>query len=441
MMKIKFNFFKKLMVYSVFIAFISVAIVQILNLISLDYFYIYRKKLELPLIAKKIEQLTKNENELNSYIDDIKSDGIQINYGNMNMGYKGKNIGKRNNFLNQNNLSLNTVSLIKTKMGGRHLVYYKFINNQPLILTLPLVTLQNYQYEAILIQIISMFIAIFISLILGRYFSKKLTKNLEKLNVAAHKIADLKFVEKLDINTKDEIGELASSIEKMSLELNKAMSSLKSFVGNASHELKTPVATINMISQNLRDNKNLNQNDRKKLYDSLVTESNEMNELIQKLLILSKITYSKNHLNYEEFNLKGIIQKTLYKYELIELEKNIDVEISGDPKLSIKTDYNFFKIVMENLIQNALKYSLENETINIEYNNNSIILKNKTYFNLNGNISELFFPFKRGDSFIKKEIDGSGLGLYIVKNILELLNLKYEINIRDNYFYFMIYLN
>lgn len=439
MMKIKFNFFKKLMIYSIFLAFISVAIVQILNLISLDYFYIYRKKLELPLIAKKIEEFANNESELNNYIEAISSDGIQINYGNMNINHRGKNTGKRNNFLLQNTLNLNEASLIKTKMGGRHLVYYTVINNTPLILTLPLVALENYKYEAFLIQGISMFIAIFISLLLGGYFSKKLTKNLEKLNIAAHKIADLEFVEKLDIESGDEIEELANSIEKMSSELNQSMSSLKSFVGNASHELKTPVSTINMISQNLRENRDLTQSERKKLYNLLIKESEEMSELIQNLLILSKITYSKNLLHYEDFNLKGLIQKVLYKYELLELEKNIDVNVKGDEHLIIKTDYKFFKIVVENLIQNALKYSLENESVHIEFNQKTLILKNKTFTNLNEETLNLFSPFKRGESSVGKYIEGSGLGLYIVKNILELLNLKYEIKIVEDNFYFIIY--
>lgn len=439
MMKIKFNFFKKLMIYSIFLAFISVAIVQILNLISLDHFYIYRKKLELPLIAKKIEEFANNESELNSYIEAISSDGIQVNYGNMNINHRGKNTGKRNNFLLQNTLNLNEASLIKTKMGGRHLVYYTVINNTPLILTLPLVALENYKYEAFLIQGISMFIAIFISLLLGGYFSKKLTKNLEKLNIAAHKIADLEFVEKLDIESGDEIEELANSIEKMSSELNQSMSSLKSFVGNASHELKTPVSTINMISQNLRENRDLTQSERKKLYNLLIKESEEMNELIQNLLILSKITYSKNLLHYEDFNLKGLIQKVLYKYELLELEKNIDVNVKGDEHLIIKTDYKFFKIVVENLIQNALKYSLENESVHIEFNQKTLILKNKTFTNLNEEALNLFSPFKRGESSVGKDIEGSGLGLYIVKNILELLNLKYKIKIVEDNFYFIIY--
>lgn len=439
MMKIKFNFFKKLMIYSIFLAFISVAIVQILNLISLDHFYIYRKKLELPLIAKKIEEFANNESELNSYIEAISSDGIQVNYGNMNINHRGKNTGKRNNFLLQNTLNLNEASLIKTKMGGRHLVYYTVINNTPLILTLPLVALENYKYEAFLIQGISMFIAIFISLLLGGYFSKKLTKNLEKLNIAAHKIADLEFVEKLDIESGDEIEELANSIEKMSSELNQSMSSLKSFVGNASHELKTPVSTINMISQNLRENRDLTQSERKKLYNLLIKESEEMSELIQNLLILSKITYSKNLLHYEDFNLKGLIQKVLYKYELLELEKNIDVNVKGDEHLIIKNDYKFFKIVVENLIQNALKYSLENESIHIEFNQKTLILKNKTFTNLNEETLNLFSPFKRGESSVGKDIEGSGLGLYIVKNILELLNLKYEIKIVEDNFYFIIY--
>ncbi len=429
------------MVYSLSISFISIAIVQMLNLISLDQFYIYRKKQELPIIAEKIKTLSNNPDELNRYIEELTSEtGVQVNYSAISTTHKGKNSGnKKNNFLKQTHPTLNEVSLVKTKSGGRYLVYYTLIDKNPLIVNLPLISLENYKYEAFIIQGISIFIALIISFFLGGFFSKKLTKNLEELSDAAHKIADLEFVENLNITSHDEIQELANSIEKMSLKLNESISNLKNFIGNASHELKTPISVINMVSQNLKSNDSLSDKEKSKLYNTLIKETNEMNDLIEKLLLLSKITYSKSSLTFEKINLNNLIKNILYKYELLEIEKNIDMNIKIPKDTIIITDSKFFKIILENLIQNALKYSSDDEEIFIEFKNNQLSIINKINSNIKEDSKLLLEPFKRGSNSLGKEIDGSGLGLSIIKNILDLLNLKFNLEVTENNFIFKIY--
>lgn len=443
----KFNFFKKLIIYSMAISFTCIAIVQILNLTFLDYFYIYRNKQKIPAIANEIINLKDNPNALAEYIEkESEESGIQISYGtNFSHGQqKGKmyfmGIQPRRNVLYETYHNEDTVELKKTVSGGRFLVYYKKVEDIPLLITLPLVTLENYKYEAIIIEFISIFITLIFSFLLGGFFSKKLTANIEKLNSAAKKMAHLEFVEKLDINSHDEIGELASSVEKMSISLKNSMDNLKNFVSNASHELKTPISIINMTSQNLRDEKSLTYEERIQLYNILIKESEEMGELIQNLMILSKISYSKNNLKIQHFNLKNLVKQSLYKYELLELEKGLDILVHIKSDFEVNTDYNFFKIVIDNLIQNAIKYSPLYGKIDIELINNIFSIKNTISSTIQENSETLFLEFKRGSNSLGTDIEGFGLGLSIVKNILNLLSFRYCITTTKELFEFKIYI-
>ncbi|MGL4567166.1 MAG: HAMP domain-containing protein, partial [Fusobacteriaceae bacterium] len=232
MKKIKVNFFQKLLIYSVTLTFLGIAMVQLLNLTFLDRFYINRKKMEIPVLAQQIENFKGDAENLNQYIEDISEEtGAQITLGNKNpYGQKGRNfstnMGNRKNSIYEPSIAEEVVELKKTKSGGKYLSYTKNIKGIPLHIIFPLISMESYRYEATLIEIISMGIALILSFILGGFFSKRLTRNIEKLNDAAKKMAHLEFVEKLEINTEDEIGELAQSIEEMSQNLRDSMESL-----------------------------------------------------------------------------------------------------------------------------------------------------------------------------------------------------------------------
>lgn len=448
MKRIGAKFFHKLMIYSISIAFVGITVVQFLNFTLLDKFYISRKKIEIPLVAKEIKKLRNNPEELTNYIEsEMYETGMIIRFGNIvpqelkNFSVKNisddKNIGKNRPPKYELAKKNRVVELRKSSTGTRYLIYRENIEGTPLYITLPLISLENYRYEAKVIELISIIIALGASFLLGSYFSRKLTRNIEKLNDAAKKIAQLNFVEKIDIQSRDEIGELAQSVEEMAGNLKNSIESLKSFVSNASHELKTPISVINMTSQNLKKGVLKERSDLEKAYNTLVRETGEMTSLIENLMILSKMSYSKNILEEQIFSLKDLVKESLNKYELLEIEKDLEINLNLPENLKIKTDYSSFKIVMDNLVQNALKYSVYGEEIDIFYREGEFFIKNRFEKNIEEEKNRLLEPFSRGSNS-SSEVEGSGLGLSIVKRILELLKIDYALAIEKNIFVFKL---
>ena len=268
------------------------------------------------------------------------------------------------------------------------------------------------------------------------FFSQKITKDLEKLNLAAKKISILDFSEKISINRNDEIGELSNSINTMSGNLESSIENLKSFASNASHELKTPITVINSHAQALVSGI-IKGDSLPKYYRNILKESIEMNDLVTNLLTISKLSSPGIKLKQTEVSSLNLIKKSIDKYETLELEKDInwifpkdDFIIFGEEKL--------LKTAFDNIIQNSLKYSKENGTISISIDKNKLIIENTMDCTLSKDKELLWEPFSRGENATDKNIDGNGLGLSIVKMILKLNGLIPEIEIKNNKFIFII---
>lgn len=171
-------------------------------------------------------------------------------------------------------------------------------------------------------------------------------------------------------------------------------------------------------------------------YKTILRESYYTKELISKLLILSKLDVLKNIKN-EEIDLRELTLRIVERYDYIELSKNLIVNLDID-KIKVYTDKEFLQIALENIIQNSLKYSEDDKEVNIELKNNILKVTNKMLPNKNMDLEKIFIPFNRGENFSR--IDGNGLGLTLVKKIFLLLNIKYEVYIKNETFNFIVYL-
>ncbi|MGL5578640.1 MAG: sensor histidine kinase, partial [Fusobacteriaceae bacterium] len=201
-----------------------------------------------------------------------------------------------------------------------------------------------------------------------------------------------------------------------------------------------PISVVNMICQNLRNEDMFTKKERLEAYEKLIKETEGMGELIQNLMTLSKVSYSKNNLNPININLKKIVMASVYKYEMLEIDKGLDVQVDIDRDVYLLTDYSFFKVVLDNLIQNAMKYAPLESALHIFIEENRLVIENELEKNLQEKKENLFEPFKRGSNVSGTDIEGSGLGLSIVKSILELLNFSYSLEIDGKIFKFIIFL-
>lgn len=271
--------------------------------------------------------------------------------------------------------------------------------------------------------------------------SNRIIRPMEKLKLLSKDISELNFRTE-DIKTNDEIEELAYSINIMSVklekahnELNKRNENLKSFISDASHEMKTPIALIKAYAIGMKDGL-----DDGTYTDTIIEQAENMTNTINALLYWAK--YEKRERNLCKVDLKERLYKSLKNYELLIDRSGISVKCSIDDKeLIINSDEDSIDMVFNNLISNAIKYTSNNEIeINLFEENERIILsiKNGINYDMEDDIENIWKPFYVLEKSRSKELSGTGLGLTIVRAILEENNFRYRVEICDGMIEFYI---
>lgn len=435
--KIRVNFFTKIFGFSLFIVLITILINYTFNAIFLEKFYIYRKKeLMLKVIQNaKIIYETQSENSFENYIYDVKeSMGIEVDIKNKKKNHMmGNHMMRRSDSIE--NIPYNKFVDKELLGNDAKILYYgeELSKDSGIFVSTSLSIIQAHSHESNIFNIMTALVALIVSLGSGLIFSKRITKDIGYLNEKADKISRLDFPKNIEINRNDEIGDLSRSLEKMSKELSTSVSNLKSFVSNASHELRTPIAVICTHATALLEHKEIEEKEKRKYYEIILKVGNEMKELIENLLTLSKLDSTVFKLKKENINLRKIIEEALERYDIIELERDINVEISlvteniiGDPRI--------LKLVLNNLIQNALKYSIIGGSVKISQTLNCLVIENTFQGELGNEIEKLLQPFSRGRNAEDFKFDGMGLGLSIISKALNLASIKYEIGVDQNRF-------
>lgn len=436
-MKIKISLFKKIFLFSIFLIIFTVLVSYILSTFVADSFYVARKKNEIVKIKDNIEKYIENPEILEEYIENIKDkEGINIYI---------ENIEDRDERENREFHHRKTRNRYKKIENGFHvlslqnniilLVYKENILKNDVIITTSLSVMSSHRHEVYFLNLMTFVLVLGISIIISRVFSKKITDNIGALNKTAKKIAELDFSEKLELNTSDELKDLNKSINLMAESIKTSIESLNNFVSNASHELKTPIAIIDSYTQALISEKIKDDGEIKKYYRVILKETKYMDTLVKDLLLMSKLSSAGIKITEEEFNISEIIRESIDEFEILELKKNIgwEIEIKNKKVLGNK---KLLEIVFKNIIQNALKYSPENSEIKIYQKENNIFIENQIYMNEIENPEKLFEPFFRGNNATQTGIEGSGLGLSLIKKILELHNFRYGIKSEKNKFIF-----
>lgn len=298
------------------------------------------------------------------------------------------------------------------------------------------ITFRFYIYIGILIVILSS--------ILIYVMSRKIVRPVEELADLSQRMANLDFDARYTSGGEDEIGVLGQNFNHMSDKLDLAIRELreaneklqkeldekvqidemrKVFLSDVSHELKTPIALIQGYAEGLNDLVFDDPESMQYYCEVIVDESNKMNQLVKKLLNLSQLEFGKDQLSIERFDLCELIRGVVSSTDIL-IQKN-QAQVAFDEKESILVDADEFKVeeVVTNYLTNALNH-LDGERkveISCRKENGRVITR---VFNTGKPIPEeelekVWIKFYKIDKARTRAYGGSGIGLSIVKAIMD----------------------
>lgn len=253
------------------------------------------------------------------------------------------------------------------------------------------------------------------------YFLKEITNKKKPIFLQSnytfefYKIAKLLNKVAKKLSKKDEIK------AKHTAKLTLANRQKDDIISAISHEFKNPIAIISGYSQTLIEDENLSQTLKIKFLNKILSNSNKMSQIVDKLRLTLKLQDNNHKLILNKVSIKKIVENSISDLKI--KYKNREIKVLGVDK-EINADEILIGIAISNLIENALKYSQED--VIIEINENSISIRDKGIGISQENLENIFKKYYRATS--NNWNNSLGLGLFIVKSILNVHNFKLEIN-------------
>ncbi|WP_196590041.1 sensor histidine kinase [Pectinatus frisingensis] len=284
----------------------------------------------------------------------------------------------------------------------------------------------NRFWSSIISEVLGL-IVLFVSLHLGGNHFGRMTR-INTIRDALNRIAKGDFAVKIPVKQKgdrrNEYNELAKSVNKMALELSSIETMRQEFVSNVSHEIQSPLTSINGFAALLKS-ESLSAEQRRHYLNIIETESKRLSKLSDNLLKLSALQSGNIITNLHTFRLDKQIESILLMFEPQWMDKKITLDLLLE-KLTFTGDEELLAQVWINLIHNAVKFTPNNGNINItlKTKDHSIICK---IADTGIGISEadqihIFERFFKVDKARERSLGGNGLGLSLVKKIITMHN-------------------
>lgn len=268
----------------------------------------------------------------------------------------------------------------------------------------------------------AMMIALAIGAVMILIISQLITQPLRAMSRAADRFARGDFRQRVRVNSRDEVGLLATSFNSMADELERLEQTRRDFVANVSHELRSPLTSIQGFINGMLDG-TVQEEDREHYLSIVLDETRRLNKLITTLLDLSHIESGQTALNITTFDINELISRVLIRQEGRIEAKGIEVEIDFSKDICpVNADPDRIEQVLINLIDNAIKYGKENGTLTLSTGRADGAVR-ITVADDGPGIPEADLPlvFERFHKVDKAHTkgNGTGLGLAIAKSIID----------------------
>lgn len=252
--------------------------------------------------------------------------------------------------------------------------------------------------------------------------TRYIVKPIVTLTEATKTISKGNYKIDLNVNRQDEIGELAGHFAYMAKNLDQLEEMRQEFVSNVSHEIQSPLASIQGFSKTLQSD-NLTEQQRKQYLSIIESESKRMSALSKQLLTLASLDKEESILEKSTYDLGEQIKQVLFMTEYSWREKDIAVEMEL-PTVYIYADQKLLHQVWSNLITNAVKYTPAGGTLSLHLtseNDRCYIKVQDSGIGISKNdLPHIFNRFYKADKVRNRKEGSNGLGLAISKKIIEL---------------------
>ncbi len=290
-------------------------------------------------------------------------------------------------------------------------------------LYLPLAKISEITKDFAYVWFIAALVFTVISIFLGTILIKKLTKPLLEMKGAAEHVSQGQYNVHLNIDSQDEIGQLARAFNHMSSSIQKEDERKREFLANVSHELRTPISYVKGYSDALMSDMIRTEDERHRYLRLIHREAGRMERLVGDLLDLSKLESDEYKLEKMPLPLAQLIEDAIEKYKPFVREKGLQLHYDLDPDIIINGDEDRIEQVLQNIMDNSLRYT-KTGGINIRLykeKDNCLIDIADTGIGIPeehlNKIKQRFYRVNKGRT---RSDGGTGLGLAIAEKLVKL---------------------
>lgn len=261
-----------------------------------------------------------------------------------------------------------------------------------------------------------------------------IVKPISRLTKVTDELAKGNYKVRVNYEGKDEISSLYASFNQMAVRLAKQETIRQQFISDVSHEFQTPLTAISGFATILK-NENLTDEQRQKYADIILFNSNRLSHLSKNMLQLTLLDGEDTALDKTEFPLIEQLNRVIEMEDNAALSKDIEIEfIHPKKEFIIEADESRMEQVWINLLSNAIKYTNEHGVVTVEVRRTPTELQVRfedTGVGMSQDaISHIFERFYRQDK--SRTIEGNGLGLSIVKRIIDLHHYKIDVESQED---------
>jgi len=214
---------------------------------------------------------------------------------------------------------------------------------------------------------------------------------------------------------------------ELSAKLNESYESIKRFSANASHQIKTPLTSLR-LQIHIAHKKNKTIEAYRNTLDSIDKEMVFLQEIVDKLLLLSRIQKIGIRKKFSTIHLDDILLEIFEEFSIVAKNKGVSLDINMIDFPLVKGDPTLLKVLLYNLIDNAIKFTPKGKQITITLLQSTLLIEDEGIGIPPDKLSMIFDEFYRVNATEKKHIRGYGLGLSIVKKITDIHHIKIKIH-------------